>query len=166
MRVRDATPEDAAAVAGLSAALGEVLRRAGNPVGSALGEADILRDAFGPSPVFGLLVAEASGSVVGYLLHHPSYDPDRGGRVTTVVDLFVAPSARRRGVGRALMSAALERCRKDGGRALVWWVRGANRNAIAFYERLGAAAASGLLSMCLPLAQGSDSLQSGERGRR
>jgi GNAT superfamily N-acetyltransferase len=136
-------------VAGLSAQLAEVLRRAGNPVGAALAEPDLLRDGFGSDPAFGLLVAELDGAIAGYLLHHPSYDPDRGGRVTTVVDLFVSPGARRQGVGRALMAAASERCRRAGGRALVWWVRPANRDAVAFYERLGGVADPGSVAMSL-----------------
>ena len=55
-------------------------------------------------------------------------------------------------VARALMNAALERCRRAGGHALVWWVRSANRDAVAFYERLGASADSGPLSMHIPVA--------------
>lgn len=153
MRVRDGAPEDAAAVARLSSELGEVLREIGNPVGAIVSEDELLRDALGPSSVVSLLVAELAGSVVGYLLHHPSYDPDLGGRVATVVDLCVTRSARRRGVGTALMAAALERCRQGGGHALVWWIRPENP-AVAFYEQLGAIASSGVQTMHLAVARG------------
>jgi ribosomal protein S18 acetylase RimI-like enzyme len=99
-------------------------------------------------------VAELDGAIVGYLLHHPSYDPDLGGRVTSVVDLYISGSARRRGIGRTLMNAALELCRQAEGRALVWRVRPANRAAVDFYEQLGASVDPGPVSMHLPVARG------------
>lgn len=151
MLIREATRNDVPSVAQLSAELAEILRSVGNPVGATLDAAAIAEGGFGPNPAFKVLVAEVGNVVVGYLLHHPSYDPDLGGRAITVVDLYVTASFRRRGVGRALMSAALEHCHCAGGHALVWWVRAANRDAVAFYEGLGAAAASGLLSMHLPV---------------
>ena len=153
MQVRDARPEDAVGIARLSVELGEVLRNVGNPVGAALSEAAVRQDAFGPKPVVGILVAELDGSIAGYLLHHPSYDPDLGGRVTTVVDLFVSRTVRRRGIGRALMDAALDRSRRNGEQALVWRVRPTNQSALRFYESLGASMGSGPVSMHLPVAR-------------
>ncbi len=152
MRVRDARPEDSVGIAELSAELGEVLRSVGNPVGAALSDAAILQDAFGSKPAVGILVAELGGSIAGYLLHHPSYDPDLGGRVTTIVDLCVSRTVRRRGIGRALVNAALDRSRRNGEQALVWRVRPANQGALRFYESLGAAMDSGPVSMHLPVA--------------
>jgi len=148
--IGEARPEDAPAIAELSSELGDVLRSVGNPVGASLDPERVLRDGFGADAAFGILVARLDGDVVGYLLHHPAYDPDLGGRVTSVVDLCVAGSFRRRGVGRMLMAAALDRCRRAGGSALVWWVRSANREAVAFYRALGASGTPDLLSMHWP----------------
>jgi GNAT superfamily N-acetyltransferase len=150
--VREARREDVPRVAQLSAELAEVLRRAGNPVGAALSAAEIEEEGFGDARAFTVLVAEAEGVVVGYLLCHPAYDPDLGGRVVTVVDLYVTDRVRRRGIGRALMDAALEHCRQVGAHGLVWWVRVANRDAVAFYERLGGSSVSGLSRMHLTVA--------------
>jgi diamine N-acetyltransferase len=149
--VRDATEEDAAAIAALSAELSGVLRTVGNVVAAALDEAAVRREGFGPSPAFGVLLAECDGEPAGYLLHAPGFDPDLGGRVLTVVDLFVRERFRGRGAGRALMEAAAGRARARGLRALAWWVREANPRAIAFYERLGARTVPGVRSMHLAL---------------
>jgi GNAT superfamily N-acetyltransferase len=149
--VRAAGPADTGTLAALSAELSEVLRSVGNPVAACLDEPTLRSDAFGAAPAVAALVAECDGEAAGYLLHHPAYDPDLGGRTVAVVDLFVRERFRRRGVGRALLEAAAARAGAGGARALVWWVREANDGAIAFYERLGARSAPGVRSMHLPL---------------
>jgi GNAT superfamily N-acetyltransferase len=149
--VRDATVEDAVTIAALSTEFSGVLRTVGNAVAASLDEADLRRDGFGPTPAFGVLLAERGGEPAGYLLHAPGFDPDLGGRVLSVVDLFVRERFRGQGVGRALVGAAAERARARGLHALAWWVREANPRAIAFYERLGARSVPGVRSMHLPL---------------
>jgi GNAT superfamily N-acetyltransferase len=150
LRVRDATVEDAVTIAALSSEVSGVLRTVGNAVAS-LDEATLRRDGFGSAPAFGVLLAERGGEPAGYLLHAPGFDPDLGGRVLTVVDLFVRERFRGEGIGRSLVGAAAERARARGLRALAWWVREANPRAIAFYERLGARTVPGVRSMHLPL---------------
>ncbi len=49
----------------------------------------------------------------------------------------VAPRSRRRGVGRALMARVEEGLRRIGCTKLNLQVRGSNRDAVLFYERLG-----------------------------
>lgn len=149
--VRDAHEGDVATVAALSAELSGVLRTVGNAVAASLDEATLRRDGFGSAPAFGVLLAERGGEPAGYLLHAPGFDPDLGGRVLTVVDLFVRERFRGEGIGRSLVGAAAERARARGLRALAWWVREANPRAIAFYERLGARTVPGVRSMHLPL---------------
>ena len=51
--------------------------------------------------------------------------------------MFVASSAWRRGVGRALMDAALDDLRERGYTAAVVWSFADNDRANAFYERMG-----------------------------
>jgi GNAT superfamily N-acetyltransferase len=149
--VRDAHAGDAASIAALSSEFSGVLRTVGNEVAASLDEATLRREGFGAAPAFAVLLAESAGAPAGYLLHTPGYDPDLGGPVLTVVDLFVRESVRGRGVGRALVEAAAARARAEGRRALVWWVREQNPRAIAFYERLGAHTVRGVRSMHLPL---------------
>jgi ribosomal protein S18 acetylase RimI-like enzyme len=153
--VREATPADAEAVAELSRELARVLGDAGNPAPAIQDPVAFRRDGFGPDAAFSVLVAERDGRVVGYLLHHPGYDPDLGGRTCVVVDLMVHEAVRRRGVGRALMEAAAARCRAAGGTALTWWVREANQRAVAFYRSLGAQGYGGTapLPMHLPVRE-------------
>jgi ribosomal protein S18 acetylase RimI-like enzyme len=134
LRVRRASPEDAAAVAAMSRALREI---DGDPPQHLTAEA-LLRDGFGPEPQFALLVAELDESVVGYALFHDSYEPIYAARGVYLCDLFVKSEARRQGVGRALV-AAVARDARNRGRSFVWWVsRPHNKAAHAFYAELKA----------------------------
>lgn len=54
-----------------------------------------------------------------------------------VFSMWVAPEARRAGVGRALIDAAAEWARSWAGHRIVLWVTGANESATRFYERIG-----------------------------
>jgi len=136
--VRPATPEDAESIAQLGLEFDDYLRSIGDDNPTSFGAATYLKDGFGEDPAFSGLVAETNGEVVGYLLYHPGYDIDRGGRIFHVIDLFVTEQARGQGVGRTLMEQTAEICRKAGGHELVWGVYLKNKLAMSFYEKLGA----------------------------
>ena len=101
----------------------------------------IRADGFGPVPVFAGIVAAEEGMLLGYLLHHPAYATDLAERYLVVCDLFVREAGRRRGIGRALMSAARAHCLAIGAAGLFWSVLETNKAALAFYRGLGAATA-------------------------
>jgi len=77
------------------------------------------------------LVAERDGRVVGTVM--AGYDGHRG----WINYLAVEPAARRGGIGRALMEAAVQRLRAAGCPKLNLQVRSTNAAVIAFYRRLG-----------------------------
>ncbi len=77
------------------------------------------------------LVAERDGELVGYVL----------GRIAAgegeILNLAVAPTARRAGVGRALLDAALDLLVRRGGREVFLEVRASNLPARRLYEAAG-----------------------------
>ena len=105
-------------------------------------EADFLRDGFGESPAFFVLVAldegAQSASVVGFALYFFSYSTWVGRRCLYLEDLFVQPAHRGKGAGIALMAALAKEAIAQDCRRFVWQVLDWNEPAIAFYERLGA----------------------------
>ncbi len=78
------------------------------------------------------LVAIREGTVVGWLELHRS--PASRLRHVAVLTLAVAPSARRRGVGRALLKSSYDWCRRVGALKVSLNVRSSNSAAIALYE--------------------------------
>jgi len=54
-----------------------------------------------------------------------------------VFSMWVAPAARRGGVGAALIGVVAQWARGWGAQRIVLWVFGANDGALRFYERIG-----------------------------
>lgn len=96
-----------------------------------------LRDGCGPDPRFLAFVAERDGTIVGYaLMVMGGYETAYAAWGAYLEDLFVVESARRSGVGRALVAACAAEVRRRG-RSYLWWVsRGFNDAAREFYRRL------------------------------
>ncbi len=88
-------------------------------------------------------VAEAGGKVVGYVMSRVEYgaslfDARRLVRKGHIVSIAVLPGYRRRGIGTALMKAALRALRERYGCEEVYLeVRVSNEPAIRLYEKLG-----------------------------
>lgn len=85
----------------------------------------------------GFLVAELDGDVVGYVGLHPAGDLASHAHVRIIDGLGVLPAARGRGVGEALVRAAVERARADGAAKVTLRVLGTNPTARRLYERCG-----------------------------
>ncbi len=90
-------------------------------------------------PPFECLVAElGAGEPVGFALYFHNYSTWRGRRGLYLEDLYVTPSARRRGVGKALLVALAQIAHERGCARMEWSVLDWNEPAIAFYRSLGA----------------------------
>ncbi|MBS0457056.1 MAG: GNAT family N-acetyltransferase [Proteobacteria bacterium] len=84
-----------------------------------------------------LLIAQRDAVAVGFVQLYPTFSSVRMGRVWTLNDLYVAPDARRHGVGRALLDAAVAFAGGDGALGLQLETGGDNRQAQALYRRAG-----------------------------
>jgi ribosomal-protein-alanine N-acetyltransferase len=80
---------------------------------------------------FEFLVAERGGAVVGYVIAIRAADQ------AEILNLCVAPQARRAGVGRALVRAIVARLAALGARHAYLEVRSSNDAARRLYEREG-----------------------------
>ena len=99
-------------------------------------EEDLKRDGFGLNRRFEARLAFIDGTPVGFTLFFPDYSTWEGRAGLFLEDIFVAETARRRGIGRALMAdlavIALARdWRRINFRVLTW------NPARAFYHALG-----------------------------
>jgi GNAT superfamily N-acetyltransferase len=98
----------------------------------------LAKNLFGPRQYAETLIAEDGGSPVGFALFFHNFSTFLAKPGIYLEDLFVVPEQRGHGIGRALLrrlaQIAVER---ECGR-LEWAVLDWNRDAIGFYERLGA----------------------------
>ncbi len=88
-----------------------------------------------------LLVAEAEGVLQGLASAHPFYDSGASRWGAIMNDLYVAPEARRQGVGRALVAALAHATAEEGGEFLWWDADDGDELALAFHRGIGAAEA-------------------------
>jgi GNAT superfamily N-acetyltransferase len=85
-------------------------------------------------------IAEIDGEPVGFALWFYNYSTFVGRHGIYLEDLFVRPSARGSGAGKALLANLARRCVDEGLGRLEWSVLDWNAPSIAFYDSLGAAA--------------------------
>ncbi|PKA66441.1 Tyramine N-feruloyltransferase 4/11 [Apostasia shenzhenica] len=76
--------------------------------------------------------------VAGYLLCFPNYSSFEGRPGLYVEDIFVREAWRRKGMGRMLLEAAARDAARLGYGRVEWCVLDWNKNAISFYEEMGA----------------------------
>jgi ribosomal-protein-alanine N-acetyltransferase len=81
------------------------------------------------------VVAEDESGIAGFAV--VEFVLEEGRRIGHIVTIDVAPSHRRRGVGRLLMDALLGFCRQAGALSLRLEVAVDNEGAITFYKLMG-----------------------------
>lgn len=133
--IRPAVPTDAGVILSLIRDLATYEREPDAVVAT---EADLLRDGFGPSPAFQVLLAERDGEAIGFAFYFFTYSTWRGRQCLYLEDIFVRPADRGCGAGLALMRALAQKALERGCARFVWQVLDWNEPAIAFYEKLGA----------------------------
>lgn len=113
-------------------------------------EADLLRDGFSLAPDattpltpaapirFRTLIAEFDSQPAGFALFFTSYSTWLGHHGIRLEDLYVPPSLRQKGIGKALLAAVARIAIQEGCPRLEWDVLEWNEPAIAVYHRLGA----------------------------
>ncbi|RTR37173.1 GNAT family N-acetyltransferase [Shewanella canadensis] len=102
------------------------------------GKRELEESGFGPSPKFGVLLAEVDNKVAGYVSYTWNYSIWLGSSYMNIDDVFVWEEYRGQRVGEALMIKARAVCQMAGVKRLKWEVDQDNHQAINFYQRLGA----------------------------
>jgi ribosomal protein S18 acetylase RimI-like enzyme len=94
---------------------------------------------FGPRPAaYAHVATDSTDSVVGYAIWFLNFSTWRGVHGIYLEDLYVRPTARGGGHGKALLTELARICVERGYQRLEWSVLNWNTLAIDFYEALGA----------------------------
>jgi GNAT superfamily N-acetyltransferase len=103
-------------------------------------EATLAEELFGGPRVAEALIAEFGGEPVGFALFFHNFSTFVGRKGLYLEDLYVKPQARRRGVGRALITFVAKIAVERNCGRFEWSVLDWNTRAIDFYRSLGAVA--------------------------
>jgi GNAT superfamily N-acetyltransferase len=98
----------------------------------------ISKGAFGKNPLFYILVAEEHRKIVGYAFYFFTYSSFLARRTLYLEDIFITETRRNQGIGKLFWSKLLSIAKKNKCGRMEWCVLDWNKNAIRFYERLGA----------------------------
>jgi GNAT superfamily N-acetyltransferase len=93
---------------------------------------------FGPNPRVFCDFAEWDGEPVGFALWFLNFSTFRGKAGIYLEDLFVRPSHRGKGIGKALMIHLARKCIENDWASFRWSVLDWNTPSIDFYKSLGA----------------------------
>ncbi|MEV8033129.1 GNAT family N-acetyltransferase [Streptomyces sp. NPDC002742] len=135
--IRTATPDDIPVIHSLVRELAEYEKA----LEEARATPEQLREAlFGRNPAAYAHIAQddATGEPVGFSLWFLNFSTWRGVHGIYLEDLYVRPTARGAGHGKALLTELARICRERGYQRLEWSVLNWNRPSIDFYESLGA----------------------------
>jgi len=139
MSIREATPADVPEILAMIHELA-AYEKAPHEVVATPG---LLREAlFGDEPAVFALMAEDDdrGEVVGFALWFRNFSTWLGRHGVYLEDLYVRPSHRGHGYGKALLQALARIAEERGYGRFEWWVLDWNSPAIDFYRSLGAEA--------------------------
>ena len=101
-------------------------------------EAGLLRDGFGPNPIYYCLIADHDGQPAGFALYFLNYSTWMGRPGIYLEDLFVQPEFRGLGIGKMLLQQVAAIAIRKGCQRLQWEVLDWNTPAIDFYKAMGA----------------------------
>lgn len=128
--IRAATPEDAGAIAAI---WNQVIRETTQTFNAAEKDPTVLAGQIGAQPYF---VADDGSGVQGFVTW-AQFRSGTGYAHTVEHSVYVAPSGRGRGLGRALMAVAEDRARATGLHSMIAGVAGENTSGVAFHAALG-----------------------------
>ncbi len=135
LRIAPATERDAAIVLGFIRKLAEYEKLSHMVVAT---EENIREHVFGPHHVAEVLLAYWNEEPAGFALYFRNFSTFLGQSGIYLEDLFVEPSHRGRGIGKALLKRLAKIAVERGYGRLEWAVLDWNTPSIEFYRGLGA----------------------------
>jgi GNAT superfamily N-acetyltransferase len=133
--IRPATEADLPIILNLIKDLAEYEREPEAVVATEPGLREVL---FGSKPSAEVLLALESGQAVGFAVYFSNFSTWLGRPGLYLEDLFVRPSDRGKGYGRALLERLAQIAHERGCGRMEWAVLDWNEPAIQFYKKLGA----------------------------
>ncbi|HEY9642520.1 MAG TPA: GNAT family N-acetyltransferase [Coleofasciculaceae cyanobacterium] len=133
--LRDATPEDVPALMDLLYLKAEF---DGAPGAIRATPEQLAEDLFGDRPLLGVILAEQQGTLVGFATYYRIYSSFLARPGLWLDDLFLQPSVRGYGLGKAILQRLCHIAAETGCARIDWTVDIDNAHGIGFYQAMGA----------------------------
>lgn len=101
-------------------------------------EADLHNTLFGEGATAHCVICESSGQAIGFAVYFFNYSTWQGRNGLYLEDLYVSPSSRGQGAGKALLQHLAKIAVDNNCGRFEWSVLDWNKPAIDFYDSLGA----------------------------
>ena len=111
-----------------------IFERAEHEVINSIAQMEI--DGFGKKPLFGFVIAEFEGEIVGMSLYYYRYSTWKGKRLY-LEDLIVTEKMRGKGLGEKLIEATIQIAKETQCTGVMWQVLDWNESALNFYKKFG-----------------------------
>ena len=134
IKIRKAKAEDMSAVLDLIIELA-IFEKEPNAV--VVTEEDLVRDGFGKTPLFEVIVAEKNTEIIGMALYYNRYSTWKG-KTIHLEDLIVKENFRGTGAGFLLYKEVIKNAYEKGVKRIEWVVLDWNTKAVDFYKKSGA----------------------------
>jgi GNAT superfamily N-acetyltransferase len=136
IHIRPGVEEDIPVILALIQALAEYEKA--RPEEVPVDQAVLRESLFGTRPAAEVLLAEVNGEAAGFALFFHNFSTWQGRRGLYLEDLFVPPTLRGLGIGKALLCELARIAIERGCARMEWAVLDWNTPAIDFYKSLGA----------------------------
>lgn len=137
LQLRPARVEDTAVILGFVRELAEYEKLLDKCVAT---EEGLARQLFGERPMAEVILAEWNGEPVGFALFFHNFSTFLAKPGVYLEDLYVRPTMRGKGIGKALLLELARMGKERGCGRLEWSVLDWNTPSIEFYKGLGAVA--------------------------
>jgi GNAT superfamily N-acetyltransferase len=98
----------------------------------------LFKDAFGKNPRFKILTASEGKNILGYAFYFFTYSSFLARPSLYLEDIFITENSRNLGIGKLFFNELLRIAGKNKCGRMEWCVLDWNKNAIEFYNKLGA----------------------------
>ena len=98
----------------------------------------LYKDAFGKKPVYNVITASEGKQTIGYAFYFYTYSSFLARKTLYLEDIYITKSKRKSGAGKLLFNRLVKTAKKQKCGRMEWCVLDWNKNAIDFYDRLGA----------------------------
>lgn len=98
----------------------------------------LFKDSFGKKPAFKILIAKEGKEIIGYAFYFFTYSSFVAKKTLYLEDIFITETKRSLGIGKLFFKELVNIAQKEKCGRMEWCVLDWNKNAIEFYNKLGA----------------------------